>query len=115
VQIVNARNRSIVKGNDDVAFTQTTFSGGTVIFERDDENPAFNREVVVANNATRQRHVLSRQTDIAATDSAIANETASDELSGVNRCGKADALRWQNHRSVHADHFSARVNQRPTR
>ncbi len=92
MQIVNARNRSILKANDDVTLAHTTFSCGTIIFERDDENPAFNREVVVANNATRQRHVLSPQTDIAATDFAIANETARDELGSVDRSGKADSL-----------------------
>src|SRR2546426_4368664 len=114
MQMVNARNRSIVKANDDVALAHATFSCGTIVFERDDENPAFNREVVVANNATRQRHILSRQTDIAATDFAIANETASDELGGVDRCGKADSLRRQNHRSVHADDLATGVNKWPT-
>jgi len=53
VQIVNAGNRLIVKANDDVALAQATFSCGTLVFERDDENPAFNREVVVANDAAR--------------------------------------------------------------
>src|SRR5436305_7614609 len=114
MQNVNDRKRSDVKTNDDVALTNATFSCGTIIFERDNENPAFNHEVVVANNATRQRHILSRQTDIAATDFAIANETASDELGGVDRRGKADSLRRQNHRSVHADDLATGVNQWPT-
>src|ERR1051326_2363660 len=115
VQIVDTRDGSIVEADDDVAFTQPRFLSRTLLLKRDHQNPALNRKIVIAHDASRQRHVLSSQSYITATDFAVANQSAGYELRRVNRGRKADALRRQDHRRVHTDHFATRVDERATR
>ena len=59
-----------------------------------------------------QRNVLTRDADVAARDLPVANQSRHDELGGVARYGKAQALRRQDDGGVDADDFAARVDQR---
>ena len=93
VQIVDARDGPIVEADDDVAFAQSRFLARALLFKRHHEDATLNREIVVAHDTSRQRHVLSGQSDITATDSAVANQTARDKLRRVDRRREADALR----------------------
>ena len=92
MEIVDPGDWSLVKADNDVAFAQTSFSARTIVFKRDDENPAFNRQVVKANDTSRQRHILSRESDITPTHSTVANQPAGDKLRRIDRSGEADAL-----------------------
>src|SRR5438270_12277804 len=58
---------------------------------------------------------LSRNSDIAAANAAIAQQAAGDELRGVDSDGEADSLSRQNGGGIDADYTPRRVHQRPTR
>src|SRR5882672_3312159 len=115
MEIVDAGNRMLVKANNDIPFTQSSISCRAVGLERYNQDSALNRKVIVPHDSAWQRNVLSGQTDITATYFAVANQATGYELGSVNGSSKRDSLGRQNHRRVYADHFSARVNQRPTR
>src|SRR5436309_712905 len=104
----------IVESDDDVAFEQYGLSSRTVSLVRNNHDSTFDRQVIEAHDAARERHVLSRQTNVAAADLTIADQTAGDELRRINRSGKTDSLRGQDHRRIDADDFSSRINERAT-
>src|ERR1043165_9119239 len=111
VQVVDAGDGPIVKADDDVTFAKARFLTWALLFEGHHENSTLNRKVVVAHDASRQPHVLSGESDITAADFAVANQAAGDKLRRVDRRREADALCRQDHRSVDADHFAARVDE----
>jgi hypothetical protein len=80
MQIVNAFDWLIVKAHDDVAFPQSTLTRRAVRFERDHQDPALDFEIVISHDATRQRHVLTGQTDVTSADSPVAHQPAGDKL-----------------------------------
>src|ERR1035441_7552475 len=65
------------------------------------------------HEAAMQGYVLSAHADEAARDLADLNEPAGDVLGRVNGDGETDALGRQDDGSVDADHFAARIDQRP--
>src|SRR6516162_2851596 len=112
VEIINTRDGTSVEPDNDVPGEQSGFSGRTVSLVRDDHNTALNRQAVIVNDAAWNGNVLSRQTNIAAADLAVANQPTGHELRGVNRGGEANSLCRQNHCRVDADHDALRVDQR---
>src|SRR5215471_11713802 len=102
----------VVKAHDEVAFAHSASPRGAIFLERHNQNAAFNWKIVVAYDSTWQGNVLPREADVAATDFAIANQATGNELRRVDRSGKADSLRRQDHGGVHTNHLSARVDQR---
>ena len=62
---------------------------------------------------TRNRHGLSRHADVAAANSAVANQPRRDESRRVARDREAEALCRHDDRGVDADDVAARVDQRP--
>src|SRR6185295_19931235 len=62
-----------------------------------------------------QRHILAADADLAAAHAAVFDQTAGDELRGIDGEGETDALRRQNDGGVDTDDFAARSHQRPAR
>src|SRR5437764_796736 len=58
---------------------------------------------------------LSRNSDVAAADAAIAQQAAGNELRGVDAYRKTDPLSRQNGRGIDADYSPSGIHQRPTR
>src|SRR5262245_47181375 len=98
MKIVDPLCRMIVKANYDVAFAHSALSRWAVLFESYDQDAILNRQVVKPHDAAVQGNVLSCETDVAATHSAIAYQTAGDEFCRVDGRRKTDPLCRQNHR-----------------
>ena|SRR5207237_8848728 len=110
MKIIDALRRMLVKAHDDVAFAYSAFSGRTIHFEGYHQDSAFDRKIVIAHDSSRQRNILSRQPDVTATHFTVADQTAGNKLSCVDRSSKADSLRRQDHCGVDANDFAARVD-----
>src|SRR5438067_82142 len=115
MQIVYARDWLTVEADDDVAFAHAAALGRTARLERDDEDAALARQIVMTHKSARQRHVLSGETDVAAAHAPVADQTTGDELRRVNRSGEADALRRADDGRRDADHKTARRDKRAAR
>ena len=58
MQIVDVRHRLVSKRNDDVAIPYVGTCRWATRFKRDDEHPAFHRELVKTDQSADKRHVL---------------------------------------------------------
>src|SRR5208283_3062185 len=58
------------------------------------------------------RHGLSRNADVAATDAAVAQQAAGYELCRVDADGETDSLRRQNCCGVYSNHSSGGIHKR---
>ena len=112
VQRIDAGDRMPAEFNNHVPFTQTANLRRTVRFDGKHQHAALNGQIVVADRAAVQLHVLSGHADVTPPDLAIFDEPAGDVFRGVDRDGKTDSLRRQNYRRVDADDFAARIDER---
>ena len=83
-----------------------------VRLHRHHEHARRHRQLIVARDGARNRHVLPGHADVAAANAAVADQPRRDEPRGVAGDREAQALRRQDHRRVDADHFAARRHQR---
>src|ERR1035438_7009341 len=102
VQIVNASDRLLIKTDDQIAVANTCAFGWAVLFGGDNEHACFQRKIVIADNAAVQRHVLTRDADVAAPNFSIANKPRGHELRGIARDRETNALGWPDHGRVNA-------------
>src|SRR5262249_7609772 len=70
---------------------------------------------MAAHQLAWQRHILSGDADIAALDATVFNEPSSHERCRIDGDGKTDTLGRENDRRIHADHVTARCDQRASR
>ena len=115
MQIIDGSHWLTVIPNDDVAFLKGSPLRRAVRLNGDDQDPALDRQVVEAHNATMQGNVLPSHADVTAPDLAVLDEASGDELRRINPYGEADALRRQDHRRIYADDIPARRDQRTPR
>src|SRR2546426_3419699 len=99
--------------NNHVPFTQGGKLRRTVRLDGKRQHAALNGQIVMADHAAVQLHVLAGQADVTARDFALFDEPAGDVFRRVDRDGKTNSLRRQDYRRVDADNFTARIDQRP--
>ena len=85
----------------------------TFLLYRQNQCAGFFRQIIEAYHAAVNRNRLRRDADIAAADASVAEQTAGDELRGVDTDGEAYSLCGQNRRRVYAHHASYGIYQRP--
>src|SRR6204780_3641774 len=113
VEVVDAGDRLAFERDDYVAIAQACPLRRTILFYRQSQRARFFRQVVEAHDAPMHRHSLRRDADEAASNAAIAQQTAGHELRRVDADGKTDSLRRQNRRRIHADYSPSGIDQRP--
>src|SRR5207249_12238389 len=99
----------------DVAFAQASALTRAARFDAQNENSTLDRQIKESRHTPVHLHILSGDSDVTAPNSAISHEPACDIFRSVDADGAADALRREDDSGVHADDFSARVEQRPAR
>src|SRR6266571_432296 len=115
VQLIDSRYRMAGKSNDQITFPQAGLTRRAILFERDDQNRSFDRQIVVTHEPTRQRYVLTGNADKAARNASVANQFSRDEFRRVDSRSKTNSLRRPDNRCVDPNHLSIRSHQRPTR
>src|SRR5262249_14790389 len=115
MQVIDRREGLLAKADDNVALAQSSLFCCAVGFNRRNHDASVDRQIVKPDDPAKERNVLSRHADVAATNLAVADKARSDELRRVDGDGKAQPLGGQNHRGVDADHFAVRSHQRPAR
>src|SRR4051812_31421261 len=111
MQLVDTRHRLAVPGDDYVALGQAGIARGAARFDRHYAHTAFHRQIEVAHHTPRQQRVLPGYADVPASDPTMPQQLAYDQVSRVDCCGEADALRRHDDRGIDADHFAARVHE----
>src|SRR5579884_558124 len=96
MEVVDAGYRFSFERDNQIARSQSRALGWATAFNRNDYNPAFLRQVMKAHEAAGQRHGLSHQANVAATNAAVAQQAPGDKLCGVDADGEAQSLRRQN-------------------
>src|ERR1041385_4953078 len=114
MQRINGRDRLPVEGDHDVALAQAGPLGGTASDDGNDQHTAGRGQLVMPHRPAMQRHILSAYTDMTPAHFAFLDQPAGDVFGGVYADGKTEALRWEDHRRVHADNLTARIDQRPS-
>jgi len=112
VQLVDAVNRFTTKSYDYVSFLKPGFSRGASLIRGHDEDAVLIRKMVEPRDLTPQLNVLTSESDITPTDSAISYQSASDEFRRIHGYREAEALRSQNRGGINADHFPSRIYKR---
>src|SRR5215213_2480864 len=95
-----------VKIDHQIARLQTRFFRSTAVavrFERNNQHSGLNRQLIIPDNTSRYRHVLSGNADVTPSDLAVANQTTRDKLRGIDRRRKADSLGRQYGGRVYPD------------
>src|SRR6266545_1451162 len=111
MQVIDTGNRLAIILNDDISFAQASFLSRTGILDRENEDTTLNWQAMETHEAARQRHVLPAHPKVATPDFALFNEHAGDKLRRVDRHREAEALGWQDDRSIDADDVSTRRDQ----
>ncbi len=86
--------------------------GRTAFLDRNNKHAGFPRQIVKANDAPMERHILSGDADVTAPNFGVFDQPASHEPCGVARDRETDSLRRPDHCRVHTDHFAGGVHQR---
>src|SRR5271154_5854897 len=98
MQIIHARDWLAIKSNDHIAFAQSRFLCRTRARDRGYDHAALARKIVETNHAAMERRRLRLDSDVAAADSAIAQQASRNKLRGVDSDGEAESLRPHNRR-----------------
>src|SRR5690242_13820768 len=107
VQSVDIGHSLRFKAYDDVTFVQTGTLGRAALLDTDHKNAADDGQLMASHKHAMHRHILSCHAQVTAPDPPVLDETPRDELRGIDRRRKADALSRKNDRGVHSDDFSA--------
>ena len=99
------------KSDDQITFPQAGLTRRAVLFERDDQNRSFDRQIVVTHEPARQRYVLTGNADKAARNASVANQFSGDKFRRVDSRGKTNSLRRPDNRSIDANHLSVGSHQ----
>src|SRR5438045_9368087 len=96
------------KSNDQITFPQAGLTRRAVLFERDDQNRTFDRQIVVTHEPARQRYVLTGNADKAARNASVANQFYGDKFRRIDSRGKSKSLRRHDNSSIDSNHISVR-------
>ena len=107
MQIVDPVDGLAGERDDDIARLQPRARGRTSRLDRGDQHTAGLHEAMRSNRETGQRHILPTNTDAGATHVSVRDELTDDELDGVHRDRKTDALRRQDDGGVDTDDAAA--------
>src|SRR3954471_7446644 len=113
VEVVDVADGLAVGLDDDVALEQPGARGGAAGFDADDHHAGFFQQLVEADDAAVERHVLPGNADRAAPDAAVADEPRGDELRGGAGDGEANALRAGDDGGIDANHLPISIYERP--
>ncbi len=105
-------HRIVVQRDDDVAFPGFRALARTAALDTHDEDATLALQTVEASRSTLERHVLSGDPVVGPPHAAVPDQMREDELGRVDRYRETDPLGRENHGGVHADHLSARVEER---
>jgi hypothetical protein len=94
VQRIDAGNRLTVIPDNEIAFQNPGALGRTVGFNGDHQDPTRDWQVLQTHEATRESHILPTHPNVAAPDSAVFDEAAGHEDSGIHRNGETQPLGW---------------------
>src|SRR5437867_12834140 len=111
MQVIDTGNRLAIILNDDISFAQASLLGRAGILNRENEDTTLNCQAMEAHKAARQRNVLPAHPEVATSNFALFNEHAGDKLRRIDRHREAEALGWQDDRSIDADDVSTRRDQ----
>ena len=93
MQTVDRRYGTAFKSNNRVAFLQSGNRCRAARFHFYDQNTLALRQLVKTGYSRMERHILSGNTNRAASNPAFLNQPGGHELGGVARDGKANSLR----------------------
>lgn len=113
MEVVDAGDGLAVKPDNHIALGESGCGAGARRLDGNNHDAAFHWQVVKADHAAVQRNVLPAHSDVAAPHFAVADQAPRDKRRRIDRDGEAQALRRQNHGRVNANHFAARIHQRP--
>src|SRR5450759_2924286 len=115
MQVVDGAHSAFAQGDDDVAGLEAGSGCRAFRFNGHDAHSAFGPEAKRAYQLALNGSVLRCQAEEAAPYVTFLDEPARNKLCRVAGNGKTKTLRRENHRSVHADHFTDGIHQRPAR
>ena len=112
VQIVHARDRFVVKGNNHIVRPDSRMICRASFVDRNNQHARLACQMVEARDTPMQRRCLARHTNIATSNASLLDQPRGYKLRGVARNRETDSLRRPNHRRVHANHFAGGVRER---
>src|SRR6267378_912950 len=93
VQAIDTGDRCFVETDDDVSFPQSSGGRRASGLDRNHQQSLLDRQIVKADNAPVQLHILSADADVTAPYPAVLDQPSRHILGGINGNGKAEALR----------------------
>ncbi len=104
----------IVKLHNDVSPLQARPSSRSVIFQGLNLNSRFGRKLEMAHSAPADGHIGAGKPEVSTAHAAVLEQLRDNPFCGVDRGRETDSLRKRDDRSIDADNFAARVDQRPS-
>src|SRR5262245_57563464 len=96
--------RMIVETDYDVAFLNSCTLRGTVLFHADDKDSGAGRQAMAAHQQPVYRGILTGNSDVAASDPAVFDQTSGNELCRID-CGRETyTLSRQDNGCIDADY-----------
>src|SRR5438552_791659 len=99
-----------IEVNHKIALAKTSTLSRTTWGNRNHQNRAGNRQLIIPNHATMQRNILATYTKVTSPDLPFFNEPPGHVFGCVYADSKANALRRENDRRVNTDHLATRVD-----
>src|SRR5689334_5454178 len=111
MQVIDSGHWLTTERDDHVTFAQSCFLSGAAVRCRKHDHAGLFWQIVKADNAAMQRHVLSFDSDVCATNAALLEQAAGNEFGRIDSYGEAEALRAHDGRGIHPNDLAIRRNQ----
>src|SRR5690348_11567780 len=112
MELVDTLNWFAGKTYNDVARHKARSLCRTIVIHRNDQNAVIVWQIVITSYLSPNGHILSRDPNIASANPAVADQSAGNELSRVDRYRKTQPLCGGDHCRIDADDLATGIYQR---